>query len=77
MIRCNDHDSYDPNLVRKIIAAAKEMKIKEIITTGKDWVKLQELWPENLPLQVAELNISWGEGQTLPELVRERLRQIQ
>ncbi len=71
-VRCNDHDSYGPKLVQKIINAAHDAKVDRVLTTAKDWVKLQDVWPGDFPLQVAELKISWGKGKTLPELVRER-----
>jgi tetraacyldisaccharide 4'-kinase len=72
-VRCNDHDSYGKQLVQKIVAAAHDAGVKSIITTAKDWVKLESDWPASLPVIVAGLKISWGNGKTLPDLIRERL----
>ncbi len=76
-VRCNDHVLYEPHLLGKIVAAAREAQVKRIFTTAKDWVKLQEIWPSDMPLEVVELKILWGSGKTLPALVGKRFRDFQ
>ena len=39
-----DHHSYSENDLSNIIATAKEKNISTIITTQKDWVKIEELY---------------------------------
>ena len=44
-----------------------------LVTTAKDWVKLEARLPETA-VTVAELVVEWGDnGKTLPQLVEERL----
>jgi tetraacyldisaccharide 4'-kinase len=72
-IRCGDHADYGPRLVREIAAAARQSQVDFVVTTAKDWIKLAPFWPADLIVVVADLDIRWGKGKTLPELVGERL----
>ena len=42
------------------------------VTTEKDWIKLRDGWPEDLPVAVAVLELRWTGARTLPDLVGER-----
>jgi tetraacyldisaccharide 4'-kinase len=72
-VRCGDHARYAPRMVEKITGAASDAGADFLVTTAKDWVKLKPFWPEDFPVLVADLEICWGPGQTLPEIVVERL----
>ena len=72
-VRCRDHCRYDPALVRRILAAGARCGVTGWITTAKDWIKLQEVWPPSAPIQVVELAVAWSGRKTLPDLVEERL----
>jgi|GEM_PF-769890 len=75
-IRCGDHVRYAPRLVATIAAAVRSAGADELVTTSKDWVKLQAFWPEDIPVRVAELVIRWGQATALPALVGERLAEF-
>ena len=60
-------------MLAKITIAVQKVGADFLVTTAKDWVKLKPFWPEGLPVLVADLEISWGRGKTLPALVGERL----
>lgn len=72
-VRCGDHARYGPRLAASISGAAHEAGADVLVTTSKDWIKLQPFWPGDLPVFVAELEIEWGRAKALPELVGERL----
>lgn len=72
-IRCGDHVEYTPRLVTRITQAVREAKADFLVTTAKDWIKLEPFWPAGQEILVTDLTISWGRGKTLPELVGERL----
>ena len=72
-IRCGDHADYGPRLVREIARAARESQVDFVVTTAKDWIKLAPFWPSDPAVVVADLEIRWGQGKTLPELVGARL----
>ncbi len=72
-VRCGDHARYAPRVVADISRAAREDKADFLVTTAKDWVKLKPFWLDGLPVLVADLEIRWGRGKTLPALVGERL----
>ncbi|MCK9995403.1 MAG: tetraacyldisaccharide 4'-kinase [Candidatus Krumholzibacteria bacterium] len=72
-VRCGDHVRYTPRMVAKITSAARDAGSDFLVTTAKDWVKLKPFWPAGFPLLVADLEICWGQGRTLPEIVGECL----
>ena len=72
-IRFGDHADYMPRDTAVIMRAAKEAGADFLVTTAKDWVKLEPFWSHGTRVLVADLEIRWGHGQTLPTLVGERL----
>jgi tetraacyldisaccharide 4'-kinase len=72
-VRCGDHAQYTPRGVAGIVNALKEEGAGYLVTTVKDWVKLEPFWPQGLAALVADLEIKWGHDKALPELVGERL----
>lgn len=75
-VRCGDHARYLPRRVAEIVEYIGDSNADFMVTTAKDWVKLEPFWPEKLPVLVADLEICWGRGKTLPELVGERLEAL-
>jgi tetraacyldisaccharide 4'-kinase len=75
-VRCGDHARYLPRRVAEITEYIQESKADFLVTTAKDWVKLEPFWPEDLAVLVADLEICWGRDKTLPELVGERLEAL-
>lgn len=74
-IRCADHAPYAGRLRQRIVAAVRQVGSPLTVTTEKDWIKLRDHWPADLPLAVARLRVRWTGRRPLPELVRERLVQ--
>jgi tetraacyldisaccharide 4'-kinase len=72
-VRCGDHVQYTPRLVACIIQAVKDTQADFLVTTAKDWIKLEPFWPVSQKILVTDLTIRWGRDKTLPELVGERL----
>jgi tetraacyldisaccharide 4'-kinase len=52
-----DHHPYSPADVQSIVAEWQKAGQPELITTEKDYVKLKALWPENVPLWWAPLEV--------------------
>ena len=75
-VRCADHVEYLPRRVAQIAKEYRESKADFLVTTAKDWVKLEPFWPGGLPVLVADLEITWGRAKTLPDLVGERLEAL-
>ena len=73
-VRCRDHCRYDPALVRRILAAGARCGVTAWVTTEKDWIKLRDVWPHSVSIQVIELTVTWTGRKTLPDLVEERLK---
>lgn len=72
-VRFGDHADYLPRDTAVIMRAFKEAHADFLVTTAKDWVKLEPFWSEGPRVLVADLEIRWGGGLSLPELVDERL----
>lgn len=72
-VRFGDHADYSPRDAAVIMRAFKEAHADFLVTTAKDWVKLEPFWSEGPRVLVADLEIRWGGGLPLPELVGERL----
>jgi tetraacyldisaccharide-1-P 4'-kinase len=72
-VRCGDHAEYGPRVVARIIAAVRRAGADFLVTTAKDWVKLEPFLPAGLEVLVTDLSIVWEDGKALPALVRERL----
>lgn len=75
-IRCSDHKRFTPALVERIRREMHAAGAVRLVTTAKDWVKLEELWPPDERCLVADLRIEWGQGNALPDLVEERVRTL-
>lgn len=72
-VRLPDHQPYGPSMVRRLERAVVDSSAGSLVTTAKDWVKLAEFWPATIPAYVVEMTLTWGHGETLPALIRERL----
>ncbi|RKZ18997.1 hypothetical protein DRQ50_02985 [bacterium] len=72
-IRCDDHSGYGAALLNRITGALRAAGAPCTVTTRKDWTKLAPSWPEDLPVIVADQDLSWTGKQTLPAMVGERL----
>jgi tetraacyldisaccharide 4'-kinase len=73
-----DHHAYTPADIHRIIAEARESGALAV-TTSKDWVKIQPLWPPGAAGQIAvlELRLEFAEehevallNSILPALTR-------
>ena len=73
--RFYDHAPYRPDQVHALLRAGNEHGVDRWLTTAKDCVKLEGIWPSPVPLVVMELEIVWPEKEALPDLVEERWRQ--
>jgi tetraacyldisaccharide 4'-kinase len=71
--RPGDHARYGPRMARRIRTAMEAAGAGLLVTTAKDWVKLEDWWGEDFPVLVADLSIAWGDDTALPDLVGERL----
>ncbi len=72
-IRCDDHATYDSPMVARITSAMRDTGSPTTVTTAKDWIKLKDVWPRDLPVLVAAQELVWTGAKALPDLVRERL----
>ncbi len=68
-VRCADHCRYDGGLLAHVLAVGRGHGVVQWVTTEKDWVKLQPLWPPAIPLAVARLEVRWTNALALPEVV--------
>lgn len=71
-IRLADHQRYDRALAERILGAFRRSGAACLVTTDKDWIKLQGLWPASLPVVRVVQDLAWGHAEALPALVRER-----
>lgn len=71
-LRLRDHQEYDPALVGRLTAELGPAGGLTLVTTAKDWVKLEPFWPLERPVLVADLDVVWGQPNALPRLVEER-----
>lgn len=72
-VRHGDHAAYGPREVDRIMAAMQEAKADFLVTTAKDWVKLEPFWSRGPRALVADLEIRWGPGPSLPQRVEDFL----
>jgi heptosyltransferase-2 len=59
-----DHYPFTPDDLADLVRAARQQDAAALITTSKDWARLGEKWPEDLPLWVLEV-----EARVEPEQV--------
>ena len=76
VIRCGDHVAYTSGLVERILGELDHSGADRLVTTAKDWVKLEEFWPGAMPVLVADLVIEWGNKNALPDLIEERVESL-
>ena len=74
----DDHHHYVKADVESLLARARQLNAKALITTEKDWVKLKPLWqanPGELPIYRLHLSIRFWENeeQALTRLLRAAL----
>jgi len=50
-----DHYVYTPEDLAHLVREARERGAEGLVTTAKDWARLGEKWPEDLPLWVLEV----------------------
>lgn len=72
-VRVDDHCRYDARLVRRVLDAGRRAKVGAWVTTAKDWVKLEALWPAEVPASLVLQRVQWRGSQALPQLVVGRL----
>ncbi|MBL4808514.1 MAG: tetraacyldisaccharide 4'-kinase [Phycisphaerales bacterium] len=72
--RCDrpDHDAYSDEVLREFVQQAEMSGASAILTTSKDWTKLQSsigegVWGNRLPILVPRLGIHFRSGQCLFE----------
>jgi tetraacyldisaccharide 4'-kinase len=70
-VRLQDHQGYGPRLARKLAHALETEGVTEMVTTAKDWIKLEPFWECEIPVWISQLEIQWGQQNALPQLVRE------
>ena len=70
-VRFGDHQAYDAGMVDRIGREMDSAGVTHLVTTEKDWVKLQPMWPADRSAWLARLEIHWGRGASLPGLIRE------
>lgn len=75
-VRCCDHCAYDRGQVAAILAEGRQAGVAAWLTTAKDWVKLQALWPAGAPVLLVRQKVTWTGNKTLPALVEERLQRM-
>jgi tetraacyldisaccharide 4'-kinase len=75
-IRCRDHVPFTSELVDRILQEMRGAGAATLVTTSKDWVKLDKLWPPDIPCLVADLEIEWGNENALPDLIEERVQSL-
>lgn len=75
-IRMKDHQDYQRAMVQEICQHLAAEDHLPLVTTAKDWIKLQGLLPRDLPVYVVDLELEWGQENALPQLVGERAKNI-
>jgi tetraacyldisaccharide-1-P 4'-kinase len=71
-VRCADHEPYRAGVRRRVWRELRAAGSPVTVTTEKDWIKLRDGWPADLPVAVAVLELRWTGARTLPDLVGER-----
>lgn len=57
-----DHHDYTPRDVERIAAKANG---RTVVVTGKDWVKLRDLWSADVPVRIATQAVDVQDGEAL------------
>ena len=72
-VRCGDHQHYDRKRVARVRREMERAGIGLLVTTAKDWVKLEALWPAGAEVLIADLELRWGNRNALPDWIEERV----
>lgn len=75
-VRLRDHQQYALPLVKRILRELDDAGVEALVTTAKDWVKLEPFWPPDRAVLVADLEVVWGQPNALPHLVEERAARL-
>ena len=57
LLEFGDHHRYSISDLKKIIERCSENDARHIVTTLKDAVKLEKIWPQSQPLYYLEIKI--------------------
>jgi tetraacyldisaccharide 4'-kinase len=64
-----DHHAFRPDDLAALVQEARASQAAALITTGKDWARLGEAWPADLPLWVLEVEAQISPVERLMELL--------
>ena len=74
-VRCRDHEPYRQSQIREIARHLDEVGVHAVVTTEKDWVKLEGRVPASWKVFLVVQTVNWaGQADALPKLVRKRVR---
>ncbi len=68
-----DHHAYSPEELGHLTDAARALGAEALVTTGKDWARLGELWDGELPLWVLEVEAQLEDARPVLELLDRKL----
>jgi len=73
-VRCRDHEPYPDSHIRRIADELSAEGVSNLVTTAKDWVKLQGRAPAAWRVFLVVQTVHWGgRDDALPERVRMRV----
>lgn len=72
-VRLADHSAYNVALVARIQREMAATGCRSLLTTAKDWIKLAQLWPTQVPAFTLAMEIIWGQNEALVAEVDKRL----
>lgn len=73
-VRCRDHEPYTPARIREIARHLDAAGADSVVTTEKDWIKLEGRVPSSWRVYLVVQAVHWtAQGDALPELVRKRV----
>ena len=70
--RLKDHYSYNKKSLLKIVQLAKNLKADYILTTEKDWVKIEPLKPDFL-FVVLKIELNLSEKEKMKDIIEKQL----
>jgi tetraacyldisaccharide 4'-kinase len=69
-----DHHTYTPQELHNLAATAREQGAGSLITTEKDWARLQERWEEEVPLGVLAVEAQLTKPERVLAFLEQGLR---
>jgi tetraacyldisaccharide 4'-kinase len=69
-----DHHAYTPQELHNLAATAGDLGAEALITTEKDWARLQERWEEEVPLGVLTVEAQLAKPERVLEFLEQSLR---